>query len=186
VAVFGAGPVGLLAAYSAFLRGASKVYSVDHVQSRLDLAESIGATPINFNVSDPVQQILALEPQGVTRSVDCAGYEAVNASGDIELGIVPRNMMAVTSEYGGIGVAGVYSGNQNMSMSMTQFWSKGLTMGSGIVLPLQHATELVGLISSGVASPSFIVSSTIGIEEAPEYYRRFDQHLESKVVIQFP
>jgi threonine dehydrogenase-like Zn-dependent dehydrogenase len=30
------------------------------------------------------------------------------------------------------------------------------------------------------------VSSVIGIEEAPEYYQRFDQHLETKVIIRFP
>ncbi|KAM5344112.1 hypothetical protein ACJ41O_012649 [Fusarium nematophilum] len=186
VAVFGAGPVGLLAAYSALLRGASRVYSIDHVQDRLDMAASIGAVPINFQQSDAVQQILVAEPDGVTRSVDCVGYEAVNAQGEVELGIVLRNMVNVTSNYGGIGVAGVYLGDEATSMSLTQFWRKGLTMGSGIVLPLQHATELVRLIASGSASPSFIVSSTIGIEEVPEYYRRFDQHLETKVVIQFP
>lgn len=168
VAVFGAGPVGLLAAYSAMLRGASKVYSIDHVPERLDLAASIGAIPINFNHSDPVEQILAVEPNGVTRSVDCVGYEAVNAQGEVELGIVLHNMMNVTSDYGGIGVVGVYLGDGQMSMSMSQFWRKALTMGSGIVLPLQHATELMQLISSGKASPSFIVSSTIGIEEVPD------------------
>jgi len=48
VAVFGAGPVGLLCAYSAILRGASKVYLVDHNQSRLDKGATIGAIPINF------------------------------------------------------------------------------------------------------------------------------------------
>ncbi|KAH8589879.1 alcohol dehydrogenase [Bisporella sp. PMI_857] len=186
VAVFGAGPVGLLAAYSAMLRGASKVYSIDHVQERLDLAKSIGAIPINFNQSDPVEQIMALEPNGVTRSVDCVGYEAVNAQGEVELGIVLRNMMNITSDYGGIGVVGVYLGEETTTISMTQFWRKALTMGSGIVLPLQHATELVQLIASGRASPSFIVSATIGIEETPEYFRRFDQHLETKVVIEFP
>ncbi|KAH7129029.1 alcohol dehydrogenase [Dactylonectria macrodidyma] len=160
VAVFGAGPVGLLAAYSAMLRGASKVYAIDRVQTRLDLAESIGAIPINFNQTDPVEQILALEPSGVSRSLDCVGYEAVNAQGEIELGIVLRNMM--------------------------NFWRKALTMGSGIVLPLQHATELVQLIDSGRATPSFIVSARIGIEEVPEYFHRFDQQLETKVVIEFP
>ena len=186
VAVFGAGPVGLLAAYSALLRGASKVYSVDHVQQRLDLAASIGSIPINFAESDPSEQILALEPNGVTRSVDCVGYEAVNAQGEVELGIVLHNMMNVTSSYGGIGVVGVYLGDEQMSLSMSQFWRKALTMGSGIVLPLHHANELVQLIASGKASPNFIVSSTIGIEQVPEYYRRFDQHLETKVVIRFP
>ncbi|KAL2695751.1 hypothetical protein AAEP93_003844 [Penicillium crustosum] len=59
-AIFGAGPVGLLSAYSTILRGASSVYSVDSVPARLSLAASIGAVPIAFNESDPVQQILAM------------------------------------------------------------------------------------------------------------------------------
>ncbi|KAF5651362.1 formaldehyde dehydrogenase, partial [Fusarium tjaetaba] len=76
VAVFGAGPVGLMATYSALLRGASRVYTVDHAQERLDVAKSIGAIPINFAESDPVAQIQKLEPAGVKRAVDCVGLEA--------------------------------------------------------------------------------------------------------------
>ncbi|KAF7594590.1 hypothetical protein BBP40_008857 [Aspergillus hancockii] len=75
VAVFGAGSVGLMAAYSAILRGASNVYSVDYMPERLQLAESIGAIPINFRDSDPVDQIRALKPNGVARSIDAVGYE---------------------------------------------------------------------------------------------------------------
>src|SRR5690606_1546319 len=48
VAVYGGGPVGLMAAYSAMLRGASKVFVVDRIPERLQKAESIGAIPINF------------------------------------------------------------------------------------------------------------------------------------------
>ena len=47
VAVFGAGPVGLLAAYSAMLRGAAEVYVVDGVAERLAKAEGIGAIAID-------------------------------------------------------------------------------------------------------------------------------------------
>src|SRR6056297_937334 len=39
VAIFGAGPVGLMAAYSAKLKGASEIYSIDRVPSRLEMAE---------------------------------------------------------------------------------------------------------------------------------------------------
>jgi threonine dehydrogenase-like Zn-dependent dehydrogenase len=63
VAVFGAGPVGLLAVHSALVRDASRVYSIDHVQMRLDRAAAIGAIPINFVKTDSVVQILALEPK---------------------------------------------------------------------------------------------------------------------------
>lgn len=184
VAVFGAGAVGLSASYAAMLRGASRVYTVDRVQARLDLAESIGAIPINYEDSDPVAQILALEPNGVTRSVDAVGFEARNAAGEVQSTVVLDNAVAVTRQYGGIGMLGVYGSNQTFPVGA--FWGKGLTMGSGIVLPLQFADELVQLVSSARASPHFVISATIGIEEAPEYYSRFDRHEESKVVIRFP
>lgn len=67
VAVFGGGPVGLLAAYSAKIRGASRIYVVDPYPARPALAKSIGAIPISLNGSvSAVDQILALEPLGVT------------------------------------------------------------------------------------------------------------------------
>ncbi|RXA17614.1 alcohol dehydrogenase [Methanosarcina sp. MSH10X1] len=63
VAVFGAGPVGLLSAYSAILQGAGQVFVVDYIPDRLELARSIGAIPIDFTISDPVAQIEALRSQ---------------------------------------------------------------------------------------------------------------------------
>ncbi|KAK1656525.1 hypothetical protein BDP55DRAFT_688785, partial [Colletotrichum godetiae] len=109
VAVFGAGPVGLLSAYSAILRGASKVYVVDHVKERLDLAASIGGIPINFADDDPVAQILASEPNGVMRAVDCVGMEALNSSLEMDESIITQQMVDVTHFKGGIGQLGVYS-----------------------------------------------------------------------------
>lgn len=53
VAVFGAGPVGLMAAHSAMLMGASQVFVVDQLGDRLKLATSIGATAIDFSGRRP-------------------------------------------------------------------------------------------------------------------------------------
>ena len=63
VAVFGAGPVGLLSAYSALLQGAAQVFVVDYIPERLKLAKDIGAIPIDFTLSDPVAMIEALRSQ---------------------------------------------------------------------------------------------------------------------------
>lgn len=60
VAVFGAGPVGLLTAYSALLQGVAQVFVVDYIPERLDLVKNIGAIPIDFTKSDPVAQIKAI------------------------------------------------------------------------------------------------------------------------------
>ncbi|KAK7419066.1 hypothetical protein QQX98_003568 [Neonectria punicea] len=199
VAVFGAGPVGLLAAYSAKLRGASRVYSIDHVPMRLERTASIGAIPINFYESDPVEQILALEPMGVVRVINCVGMEAVNAQGEMEQGIVLNNMVRVVAAHGGIGQIGVYMAQNDtavapnaerlspdVSFPLTEFFTKGLSYHSGIVFPGTVASELVRLIASGEASPHFIESASIGIEEVPGYYERFSRQEEIKIYIHFP
>jgi glutathione-independent formaldehyde dehydrogenase len=56
--VFGAGPVGLMAAHSAFLRGADRVFVVDKEKDRLDLAKRYEATPVDLAEADPVEQIM--------------------------------------------------------------------------------------------------------------------------------
>ncbi|KAE8341324.1 hypothetical protein BDV24DRAFT_151245 [Aspergillus arachidicola] len=199
VAVFGAGPVGLMAAYSAILRGASTVYSVDYIPERLQLAESIGAIPINFRDADPVEQILALQPNGVARSIDAVGYEQVNRNLTVQSDVIIRNMLAVTSTGGGLGTVGVYTQESNntstaprastvnthVDFSLAQFFYGEFTWGAGPSKPIDLAPELLHLVTSGKAKPGFIVSDVINIEEAPEAYARFERHNTTKVIIAF-
>lgn len=199
VAIFGAGPVGLMAAYSATLRGASRVYSVDYVPERLRLAESIGAVPINFEDADPVDQILALEPSGVARSLDCVGFEQVNRNLTVQSDVIIRNMLAVTSTNGGMGTVGVYTHEHDntasqprastiqthFNLSLADFWGRGFHWGAGISRPLDLAPHLLQLVASGKARPGFIVSDVINIEDAPDAYARFNSRNATKVVINF-
>src|SRR5579871_1183638 len=92
VAIFGAGPVGLMATISAFLMGAAQVFVVDRVPERLAKARELGATPIDFTRSDPVEQIMQMRRQdpgisggwrpgeeklaGVMCGIDAVGYQA--------------------------------------------------------------------------------------------------------------
>lgn len=109
VAVFGAGPVGLMAAYSAQLRGASKVFVVDRVPERLQAAARIGAIPINFAKADAVDQIISLNGEMVARSIDAVGYQAVGTDNSSEQpNIVLENMIRVTRACGGLGIPGLY------------------------------------------------------------------------------
>lgn len=98
----------MLCAYSAILRGAIKVYSVDEVPERLAKAKSIGAIPINFKDSDPVAQILKFEPNGVDRACDCVGFEAVDSNGKNVENIIITQAINVTRPSGGIGFIGAY------------------------------------------------------------------------------
>jgi glutathione-independent formaldehyde dehydrogenase len=53
VVIYGSGPVGLMADYSAGIRGASKIMVVARHPDRLALAESIGAIPIDHSTPGP-------------------------------------------------------------------------------------------------------------------------------------
>jgi len=110
VAVFGAGPVGLMAAYSAVLRGASRVFVVDSVKERLDAAKKIGCVAVDFTKGDAVEAIIK-ENGGemVDRSVDAVGYQAVAGKEGKEVpSAVLENCIKVTRPTGGIGVPGLY------------------------------------------------------------------------------
>lgn len=109
VAVFGAGPVGLMAAYSGVLRGASRVFVVDTVPERLKAAEKIGCIPIDFRKSDPVEQIIKANGGMVDRAVDAVGYQAVDSSGSKEKpNVVLDQLIMVTRPTGGLGIPGLY------------------------------------------------------------------------------
>ncbi len=77
VAVFGAGVVGQLAMASARLQGAGRVFAVDAIPSRLNMARMQGAEPINFEEEDPVEAIRELTAGiGVDRAIDAVGVDA--------------------------------------------------------------------------------------------------------------
>jgi threonine dehydrogenase-like Zn-dependent dehydrogenase len=80
VAVFGCGPVGQFAIVSAKLLGAGRVFAIDCVEDRLDMARAQGAEIINFDQEDPVQTLLRLTGGiGVDRAIDAVGVDAVHA-----------------------------------------------------------------------------------------------------------
>lgn len=78
VAVFGCGPVGILAIVSAFLMGAGRVLAIDTISSRLEMARMQGAEVIDFNREDPIEAIKSLTGGiGVDRAIDAVGVDAV-------------------------------------------------------------------------------------------------------------
>ena len=110
VAVWGAGPVGLMAAYSAQLRGASKVFVVDQVPERLKAAEKIGCVAVDFTKGDPVDKIIELNGEEmVDRAVDAVGYQATGSKeATEEPNIVLESIIRVTRPTGGLGIPGLY------------------------------------------------------------------------------
>jgi threonine dehydrogenase-like Zn-dependent dehydrogenase len=186
VVVFGAGPVGLLAAYSASLRGASKIMVVDRHQDRLKLAASIGAIPIDDSKESAVDQILELtDGEGADKGCECVGYQAHDPSGKEHPNMTMNNLVKSVRATGKLGVVGVFVPEDpnakdkleqkgEIAFDFGEFWSKGLSMGTGQTSVKAFNRSLCALIESGRAKPSFIVSHELSLSEAPEAYKNFD------------
>lgn len=191
VAVFGAGPVGLMAAYSALLRGASEVYVVDRVPERLEKAKSIGCITVDLTKGDPAEQIKALRGgREVDRGVDAVGYQAVSSDGKTEQpNAVLEALIAVVRPTGGLGIPGLYvpkdpgapdsnSAKGYITFPFGKLFEKGLTVGTGQCNVKKYNRSLRDLIISGRAKPSFVVSHNLSLDEAPAAYDKFDKRID--------
>ncbi|EIW74495.1 GroES-like protein [Coniophora puteana RWD-64-598 SS2] len=191
VAVFGAGPVGLMAGYSALLRGASEVYVVDRVPARLEKAREIGCTPVDFSKGSAVQQILDLRGgHEVDRGVDAVGYQAAGADGKSEQpNAVLEALIAVVRPTGGLGIPGLYvptdpgapdsaAAKGYISFPFGKLFEKGLTIGTGQCNVKSYNRYLRDLIIAGKAKPSFVVSHNLPLGEAASAYDKFDRRVE--------
>jgi glutathione-independent formaldehyde dehydrogenase len=82
VVIYGAGPVGLMAAYSATIKGASQVMVVDTHKDRLKLAEKLGAIAVDNSDGSAVERVMELTGgQGADRGCECVGYQCCDHHG---------------------------------------------------------------------------------------------------------
>jgi glutathione-independent formaldehyde dehydrogenase len=198
VAVYGGGPVGLMAAYSALIRGASRVFVVDRVPERLAKAEQIGAIAINFAQHDPVEQIKEqTDGEGADKGVDAVGYQAVAHEGTGEApATVLNSLIETVRPTGRLGIPGLYvpsdpggpdeHAKQGMLLvAIGKAFEKGLEFGTGQCNVKQYNRQLRDLIIAGRAKPSFVVSHELPLAQAPEAYEKFDQRVDgyTKVIL---
>ena len=81
VAIYGCGPVGLFAIACAQHLGATRVFAVDSVPTRLEMAQRHGAEVINFNQEDPAAVLQELtNGAGPDRVIDAVGIDAAPAT----------------------------------------------------------------------------------------------------------
>jgi glutathione-independent formaldehyde dehydrogenase len=186
VVVYGAGPVGLMAAYSAMIRGASQVMLVDRHRDRLALAEKIGAIAVDDSQVDPVDRVLELTGgKGADKGCECVGWQAHDPQGHEVPNVTMNGLVASVRETGILGVVGVFvpedpkaadklARQGQIAFDLGRFFEKGLRMGSGQANVKAYNRRLRDLIASGRATPSFVVSHQIPLEDAPEAYKHFD------------
>ncbi|OTF05197.1 glutathione-independent formaldehyde dehydrogenase [Halorubrum sp. SD612] len=211
VAIFGAGPVGLMAAYSAKIKGAAEIYVVDQVPSRLELAEEhCDAHAIDFSEGDPVDQIIETHGGMVDKGVDAVGYQATDPD-DVDTdtedysyqpakenpAVVLNNLIRVVRPTGQLGVPGLYvpedpgapddmAAQGRLGIDFGKFFEKGLKCGTGQCNVKEYNRYLRDMIIEGRADPSWVVSHRVDLEEAPEMYEAFDAREEgvTKVLLE--
>jgi glutathione-independent formaldehyde dehydrogenase len=197
VVIFGGGPVGLMAALSAQIKGAEQVMLVDRHPDRLALAEKIGATPIDDSKVAPVDAVLEhTRGEGAARGVEAVGWQAHDPQGHEVPNQTLNDLVACVRPTGGIGVVGVFPPEDpegpdklmqegKIAFDMGEFFTKGQSMGTGQANVKAYNRELRDLIHDGKASPSWIVSHHLSLDEGPDAYGHFDDRDDgwTKVVL---
>jgi threonine dehydrogenase-like Zn-dependent dehydrogenase len=187
VVIYGAGPVGLMAAYSATFKSAGMVMVVDRHPDRLAKAEEIGAIPIDDSKTSPVDQVMELtHGRGADRGCECVGYQAHDPQGHEHPNMTLNNLVKSVRFAGTIGVVGVFVAMDpgspddlykqgEIAFDYGMFWFKGQTMGNGQCNVKNYNRQLCTLIHEGKARPSWVVSHELNLDDAPGGYEHFDQ-----------
>ena len=179
VVVMGAGPVGLLCAAVAKAYGATKVVSVDIIQSKLDFAKDFCSTHTymsqRISPEDNAKAIreLAGIPDGADVVVDASGAEpSIQAS----LHVV-RN--GGTYVQGGMGKSDITF--PIMALCLKEVTAKGsFRYGSG------DYDLAVELIASGKVDVKKLISGTVAFKEAEEAFKQVKEGQVIKVLIAGP
>jgi threonine dehydrogenase-like Zn-dependent dehydrogenase len=172
VAVVGAGPVGLMATMCAQLYGPSRVFVIDMVDSRLEIAQELGGIPINASHMNPVEAIdkytngigadSSIEAVGLRSSIDTA-MRCVRGGGTVSV----------------VGVPAEFSGDFPYMI----FWNKSLTFRSGKCNVQRYMRPLLDLIAAGRLHPEKIISHRMKLADTEEAYRIFDAREATKIVL---
>jgi len=171
VAVLGLGPVGLCAVQAARAAGAARVFAIDTVAARLDMARTFGATPIHLTEEDPKRAVrAATDGLGVDVAVD-----AVGDPGPLELAI------SLARDAGTVSGIGAYAGRGEVPLGLA--WLKGLTIRAGLANVIAHVDRVLALTSAGVLDPSPLVTHHMPLADAAEAYRIYDRREALKIVL---
>jgi threonine dehydrogenase-like Zn-dependent dehydrogenase len=170
VAIYGAGPVGQFAIWSAFHLGAGRVMVVDSVPDRLAAAQREGAEIVNFTEEDPAEVLLELTRGiGADRVIDAVGIDA-----EPEPTQVAEWAVQTVAKAGSIGIIGVYPPDAQQ-FPIGQAMNRNLTIQMGNCPHRRYIPDLLGHVLSGAIDPSAVLTQDEPITDAVQAYQQFDQ-----------
>lgn len=183
VAVFGCGPVGIMAQKAAWLKGAGRVIGIDLLDYRLDIArKAANSETLNLNQTDVVQEIRdRTDGRGADVCVDAVGMEANRSVWEKISNTLHRQagtinvikLCASAVRRGGvISVVGVY-GSSYSDFPFGQIFDKGVSIRTGQALVQKYIDELLNLVKSRKVTLNDIITHTLPLEQAPHAYDIF-------------
>lgn len=190
VAVFGCGPVGLLAALSARLMGAGRVLAVDCLPDRIEKARRIGAEAVDFSSEDPVEAILeATGGIGTDRAIDAVGVDAEGPDSDPhdrESGAAPGQALAWAvkslAKAGTLGVIGVYPPDFE-GFPFGAAMNRNQTIRAGNCNHRKYVPMLLDRLRTGEVDLSFLVTQAKPLSDVIGAIESFDQRKEGWVKV---
>ena len=190
VVVFGAGPIGIMAAKSAWLFGAGRVIVIDKLDYRLEFVKEFAQCEVyNFqHLEDPVVFIKKItDSLGADVCIDAVGAEA---AGDTMNTMLGRKLLmqggsttalhwAINSvKKGGIvSVVGVY-GPIDALVPIGNVVNKGITIRASQASVKRLLPKMIEHVKNGVINPKEMITHRIPLEEVAEGYNIFSKKLD--------
>jgi threonine dehydrogenase-like Zn-dependent dehydrogenase len=185
LAIFGAGPVGQMAAASAHMLGVEKIFMIDHHAYRLNFAkDTYGVIPVNFDEVDPGEFIIEnTNLRGVDGVVDAVGFEAKGSALETTMtmlklegssGEALRQCISAVRRGGTVAVPGVYAVFIHGFLFGDAF-EKGIGFKAGQTYVQKHMQALLQAIEEGKLQPDVIISHRMSLAQAAEGYKMFDK-----------
>lgn len=188
VAIWGCGPVGVLAIKSCFLLGAERVIAIDTVPERLALARQAGAETIDFGDEEIQERIMEMTggkgPDSVIEAVGMESHGAdtiaqkvssavMSATVSMERPFAINQAILACRPGGTVSMPGVYAGPVG-PFALGILMNKGLTLKTGQTHMLRYMKPLLDRIEKGEIDPSFIISHrSVSLEDGPALYETF-------------
>ena len=191
VVVFGAGPVGIMAAKCSWLFGAGRVIIIDQIDYRLEFARNYAqCEAYNFKeMDDPVVFIKkTTDWLGADVVIDAVGAEAAgNAMQTItgrklllQAGSATAVHWAINSvkKGGTVSIVGVYGPTDNL-IPIGNVLNKGLTIRANQASVKRLLPRLIDHVQNGILNPKGLITHRIPLEEAAEGYHIFSEKLDN-------
>jgi threonine dehydrogenase-like Zn-dependent dehydrogenase len=190
VVVFGAGPVGIMAAKCSWLFGAGRVIIIDHLDYRLEFARTYAqCEAYNFrSMGDPVLAIKRMTDfLGADVCIDAVGAEAAGSALQtitgrkmlLQAGSATALQWAINSvkKGGVVSVVGVYGPTVNL-VPIGNVLNKGITIRANQASVKRLLPRLINHVQSGILNPRALITHRIPLEEIGDAYRLFSDKLD--------